>query len=94
MIKTIFNDFIQNIDQYDYTYSLYSKCRPIKKEGFQYVIGVDQIKDALENLSFQSKNLDISVCIKAINYYIENDAFIDLENPDNHPEGGYKIWGK
>lgn len=110
MKKEIFNDFLNHISDYGYTYSLYAKKVPISNndeillydelydipdeiDGFMYVIGIDHIEQVLENLSFQIQNPIMEDYIEAINYYIENDAFIDKENPDNKPQGGYKIWG-
>ena len=97
MIKTIFIDFINNINDYNYKYSLYSKILPINLGDeilleeelydikdtigeFNYIIGVEDIKDIMNNLKMQlPKNNDLQICANAINYYIENDAFIDLK---------------
>jgi hypothetical protein len=49
--------------------------------GFEYFCGMNQLKSVLRNLSMQNPNYtDLNICIDAINYYIEYDAFIDLEN--------------
>lgn len=101
MIKEKFENFIKNINDYNYKFSLYAKSLPIqlsetiilneelyevkdKIDGFNYIIGVEDLKDVLSNLQEQiSDNSDIYLCADAINYYIENDAFIDLEHDSN-----------
>lgn len=51
---------------------------PETLEGFQYKMGIFQLRDIIENLKMQSGTLNIGTCVDAINYYLENDAFIDL----------------
>ena len=52
-----------------------------KINEFNYVIGVEEVKSILRNLDSQNAtNDDLNLCVDAINYYIEYDAFIDLEN--------------
>lgn len=62
-------------------------------QDFRSCIGMDAVNQIVENLDEQSKDSTLDDYIEAINYYIENDAFIDKENPYNKPQGGYKIWG-
>jgi len=45
-------------------------------DGFKYRVGIFQIEEVIQNLKIQTKNPDTENCIKAINFYIENDAFI------------------
>ena len=50
-------------------------------DDFKFMIFVFAINDVLENLKEQtSGNIDINLCIEAINYYIQYDAFIDLDH--------------
>ncbi len=50
-------------------------------DNFRFIIFVFAINDVLENLKAQNTNsTDLKICADAINYYIEYDAFIDLEN--------------
>lgn len=51
------------------------------------------MRGIIDNLQSQNLTSTLDDYIEAINYYIENDAFIDKENPYNKPQGGYKIWG-
>lgn len=67
---------------------------PEEIDGYFCSLSWSGIKDVLDNLSSQIPNPTLENYAEAINYYIENDAFIDRENLDNQPEGGYKIWGK
>jgi hypothetical protein len=53
-------------------------------DGFEYFCGMNQLKSILRNLSLQkSENIDLKICIDAINYYIKYNAFIDLERSEN-----------
>ena len=55
-------------------------------QDFRSCIGMDAVNQIVENLDEQSKDSTLDDYIEAINYYIENDAFIDKENPDNKPQ--------
>jgi hypothetical protein len=97
MIIIKFEDFIKNVDNFNYTYSLYAKNLPIglndevlleeelydvkdNIDAFDYIIGIEDIKGVLNNLNIQlPNNMDLNICVDAVNYYIEYDAFIDLE---------------
>lgn len=65
---------------------------PDEINGYVCNLSWASIKDIAINLLSQLPNPTLEDYIEAINYYIENDAFIDKENPDNNPQGGYKIW--
>ena len=47
-------------------------------EGYHYSLCIFQIEDILENLYQQISSPTLDQKIEAINYYIENDAFIDF----------------
>ncbi len=47
--------------------------------GLRYALTVASITDALENLRAQDGTADLARQIKALRYYFENDAFIDLK---------------
>lgn len=51
---------------------------PETMEGFQYKMGIFQLRDIIENLKMQKEKPNTEDYIEAINYYIDNDAFIDL----------------
>ena len=61
--------------------------------NFNCTLPCGDVKQVLINLKNQISSPTLDDYIEAINYYIENDAFIDKENPYNKPQGGYKIWG-
>ena len=48
-------------------------------DDFHWTLEMKDIEDILSNLSQQVSHPTIEQKIEAINYYIENDAFIDLE---------------
>ena len=66
---------------------------PDEIDGYTYRLEYGVLKQICDNLNMQISNPTLDDYIEAINYYIENDAFIDKENPYNKPQGGYKIWG-
>jgi hypothetical protein len=48
-------------------------------DGFEYLFGMNQLKSILRNLDYQRpNNNDLNLCLAAINYYINNDAYITL----------------
>jgi hypothetical protein len=47
---------------------------------YNYLMNIDVIYSSIENLNQQRENPTDEEYLKAINFYIENDAFIDLEN--------------
>ncbi len=61
--------------------------------SFKRQLSCGDVEGIMDNLSSQIYSPTLDDYVEAINYYIENDAFIDKENPDNKPQGGYKIWG-
>ena len=52
---------------------------PDEVDGYYYYLFVDQIKDVSDNLFFQKNDYSVAELVKAINFYFENDAFIELE---------------
>lgn len=61
--------------------------------GFKRHLGCGDVEGIIDNLQSQNPAPTLDDYIEAINYYIENDAFIDVENRENKPQGGFKIWG-
>ncbi len=49
--------------------------------GMRDFLSTDQLEDIVDNLQLQSPTYADSDLLSAINFYIEHDAFIDLENP-------------
>lgn len=43
------------------------------------VIGLYQLRDIIENLRLQKANFSLDEVIEALNFYLENDAFIEVE---------------
>ncbi len=92
---TKLKDFLFDIKTYDEEGALYlsdkglslnSDCLIISNEdfpdeidGFYYYLFVAQIKDVSENLFFQKRDYSLKDFVEAINFYFENDAFINLE---------------
>jgi hypothetical protein len=51
---------------------------PEKIDEFKYRMGIFQMDEIIKNLKMQISNPNTEKYINAINYYIENDAFIRL----------------
>lgn len=49
-------------------------------QNFRYFLGVYALRDILDNFVKQKKDASIQELIRAINFYIMNDAFIELDN--------------
>jgi hypothetical protein len=47
-------------------------------DDFYYVMGIQDINDIVENLKLQTCKINVNQIIAAINYYIENDAFMEV----------------
>ena len=107
--KILVEDFINKISFFTEGCILYMKSPKIKLGeevlisfdvysyepigDYQSVLPCKEIQQIILNLESQNPNPTLDDYIEAINYYIENDAFIDVENRDNKPQGGFKIWG-
>ena len=79
---------IENLDYLDGS----TKCillsdEELEKEDitgkFSYVIGIDMIQDILENLKQQINCFTEKESIKAFNFFLTHDAFIDCNNVKN-----------
>ena len=71
------SDRLENQEEVLITYDNDNYTLPPEEiDGFKYRIGFFQIEEVIQNLKTQTKNPDTENCIKAINYYIKNDAFI------------------
>jgi|LakMenE18May11ns_1017448.scaffolds.fasta_scaffold9068454_2 hypothetical protein len=71
------SDRIKNQEKVLITYDNDNYTLPLEEmNGFKYRMGIFQIEEVIQNLKTQTKDPDTENCIKAINYYIENDAFI------------------
>lgn len=66
---------------------------PDEIDGYEHRMSWQTAKGVIENLQSQNPTPTLDDYIEAINYYIENDAFIDVENRENKHQGGFKIWG-
>lgn len=53
------------------------------EEKENVVIGLYQLRDVIENLRLQKANFSIEEVIGALNFYLENDAFIEVEKTKN-----------
>lgn len=49
-----------------------------KENKFKYLCGIHTLQDIKENLIEQKPNFLIQDILEAVNFYIENDSFIDL----------------
>lgn len=47
-----------------------------RKIGFHLLMSISQLLDVISNIEENNDISDLSITIKAINYYYENDAFI------------------
>ncbi len=50
-----------------------------KNNGLKYALTISAVQDVVENIISQNKNADMEMLIKALKYYYDNDAFINLE---------------
>ena len=50
----------------------------LKSEKWQYLIGVYELVDIIENLKQQKVNYTLEEVLSAFKFYYENDAFIEL----------------
>ncbi len=48
-------------------------------DGFSYMLELSQVEDVISNLTAQIHHPTLKNIIEALNYYIENDAFIDAK---------------
>jgi hypothetical protein len=49
-----------------------------KSNGLKYALTIGEVQDVVENIKAQKHNAEIGLIIKALNFFYENDAFIDL----------------
>ncbi|MFT4929082.1 MAG: hypothetical protein ACI8WB_005212 [Phenylobacterium sp.] len=49
-----------------------------KNNGMKYALGISDVQDVMENILAQKRTLDLNLQIKALKYYYDNDAFIEL----------------
>ncbi|UNB61995.1 DUF7716 domain-containing protein [Pseudomonas syringae group genomosp. 7] len=50
----------------------------VTSKGLQLLYYGQQFNDVLMNVSSQKKTMELAVIIKALNYYLENDDFLDI----------------
>lgn len=50
----------------------------INGSEYQYILGLYNIEDIIDNLNAQKKHPNIEDFIKALKFYFNNDAFIEL----------------
>ncbi len=51
---------------------------------FKYLVNIDVVYSIIDNINQQKRNPSVEEYIVGFKYYIENDAFIDLERTENH----------
>jgi hypothetical protein len=95
-VKIPFSAFIKRVNEFKLDGFLYTKSGLIDTiqdllisfdeysfdniEDFQWTLSCYDVVDIIENLNQQRENPTDQEYLKAINFYIKNDAFIDLEN--------------
>ena len=50
----------------------------LEKKGYRYLFGISDLQDVITNLRGQIDAADEDLCIEALKYYAENDAFINF----------------
>jgi hypothetical protein len=49
-----------------------------KKNNLKYALTISSVQDVVDNARAQDANADLNILIKALKYYYDNDAFIDM----------------
>ena len=92
MQQLTLREVIKNIDRYDEALTVSFFCKQISAQSICMLvtdeeidiyknninIGLYIIQDVLDNLRIQKENYTEQEAINAINFYIQNDAFIDI----------------
>ncbi|WP_305845492.1 DUF7716 domain-containing protein [Photobacterium leiognathi] len=50
-----------------------------KSNGLKYALTISDVQDVVENVKTQDPSCDIDILIRALKYYYDNDAFINLD---------------
>jgi hypothetical protein len=50
----------------------------LAREGFRYVLGVADVQDIVLNATEQKPSVSAADLVRAFNYYVDNDAFINF----------------
>jgi len=94
MLTIILKDLIKSLGKYNETLNVSFECKQINSEckcvlmtdeeldkyDSSFTIGLYAITDILENLRLQKEDYSEGEAINAINFYLQNDAFIDILN--------------
>jgi hypothetical protein len=68
------------IDEKDRVLISYDEYNAEPIDKFTWTLSCSEVEDILRDLNTQIQSPTMKECVNAINYYIQNDAFINLEN--------------